>query len=317
MLIGYEKQWNFLKKISSSNNVPHAFLFYGESGLGKKKIALEFVKLFYCESGLEKEKPCQKCFSCKNVDKFNHPDFLYIEPEDKEIKISQIKKIKDKLSLRSKTKVFILDKAHLMNKYAQGALLKTLEEPRGDAVLILLADRIDPLADTILSRVQKIKFNRVSRKVLENYLEQKNFSEEEKKIISFLSEGKPGLAIDISSNKEKIKDECKKIDNFIKDIALSSSLLDRFNYVKNNNTLNSEKINELLSDWLKYFHECFLLKAGVLSEKDSYYSFYNLTKKYSLAKIKRILEVIEKIKISISITKINTKLALEIIMLEI
>ena len=142
MLIGHQKQREFLEKTAKSGKLPHAYLFSGQEKLGKKTLALELASFLI---GLPQDKN-KNHFSPLNSHYLtnNHPDFIFIEPKQpdssksltakKEIYILQIKDLIKRISLRpslSKLKVAIIDNAHLMNQEAQTCLLKTLEEPKG------------------------------------------------------------------------------------------------------------------------------------------------------------------------------------------
>ncbi len=343
MIIGHQKQWNFLKKSAELGQVSHGFLFFGQEQLGKKKIALEFVKVLNCQNTSTNKKPCQVCYSCQSIEKLQHPDLLLVEPQGKEIQISQIRDLSQRLFLRpfqSFFKAAILDQAHLMNQEAQAALLKTLEEPKGNTVLILVTEYPEMLSPTILSRVQKIRFHPVKREEIESYLSQKGLSQDKIRLISSFSLGRPGTVIDFLLKEEKLEDERQKLTNLIKIISPDSDLASRFQYVKkiiqqiqdlskNKTTpsLRSESlapsfsqnsgITEILESWLRYFREFLLLKVGALSVSDSYPEFQKILKRYSVSKIKEIIKTLQKIIFSLSTTNINSRLALEIIMLEL
>ena len=332
MVIGHQKQRDFLKQLIVLDKIPHAFLFFGEARIGKKKTALEFVKLMNCESGLGK-KPCQNCYSCKSIENFQHPDFIFIEAKEKEIQISQIRDIGKKLLLKPsqfKSKVVIIDDAHLMNTEAQGALLKTLEEPRGNAILILITEHPEMLLETIISRIQKIKFNPIKKEEIEKYLGKNGLSKEKINMISFLSLGKPGLAIDFILNEEVLQKEIQKLKDLISIIATNDLAL-RFQYAKKITTtekskienldLNNKKLKELLESWLNYFRDFLLMQTQAVSENNFYgtmdLKIDKILKKYSLSRIIEIIKTIQKIIFSLSTTNSNQRLALEIIMLEL
>jgi len=156
MIMGHQKQWRFLKQSVELNKLSHAYLFCGEERLGKKRIALEFVKLINGENfGL------------------GHPDLILIEPERGEIKIAQIRELIQKLSLKPYSalfKVALIDQAHLMTKDGQNSFLKTLEEPKGRTLLILITEAPERLLPTIPSRCEIIKFSPVKEVEIKSYL---------------------------------------------------------------------------------------------------------------------------------------------------
>jgi len=266
MIVGHQKQWQFLKKSAELKRIPHALLFSGQEQLGKKTLAREFVKFLNCEGDASK-KPCQICRSCRDIQKGVHPDFILIEPggissssvfaskkatalpseapeerrrEGKGIQISQIRELIWKLSLRpysASLKITIIDKAHLMNREAQNCFLKTLEEPKDRTLLILISEYPEMLLPTILSRVQKIRFFPVKKEEIENYLiatsprSGQGVSQDRVEYFASLSLGRPGLAIDFFLNEQKLKNQEKLISDIAK--IRSSDFGFRFQYAKN------------------------------------------------------------------------------------
>ena len=323
MIIGHQKQWRFLRKSVELGKISHSFLFFGPAHLGKNFLALEFIKLLNCENDLLQKRPCQICRSCQDIEKEQHPDLLVIKPQNKEIQISQIRELTNRLSLRSFMSPFkaaIVDQAHSMNQEAQTALLKTLEEPKGNTVLILITEYPEMLFPTILSRVQKIKFYPVKKKEIEDYLSQKGYPQDKIKLISSISFGKPGAALNFLLNPEKLKAEHQKIADLIRITADSSDLISRFQYAKRitQKTIESpQNTREILESWLRYFRELFLMNLGVISHSEGYPELQKVSKRYSLSKLWEIIEMLQKIIFFLSTTNINPRLALEILMLEL
>jgi DNA polymerase-3 subunit delta' len=140
MLDAHKKQWEFIKNKFESEQLSHAYLFTGANGLGKKDFAKQLAELVGCK----------------------FPDLMVVEPEgEKEISIAKTREVQNFLSYKSYNggfKIVIVDYAHLMNQEAQSCFLKTLEEPKGKTLLILISSRPDMLLPTIFSRCQTIKF---------------------------------------------------------------------------------------------------------------------------------------------------------------
>ncbi|PIQ05246.1 MAG: hypothetical protein COW72_02905, partial [Candidatus Nealsonbacteria bacterium CG18_big_fil_WC_8_21_14_2_50_37_10] len=243
MVIGHQKQWQFLRKSLELGKRAHAYLFSGETQLGKKKFALEFAKLINGE----------------NFD-FGHPDLILIEPyEGREIQIIQIRELIQKLSLKPYSaflKVAMIDQAHLMNSEAQNCFLKTLEEPKGNTILILITEAPETLFPTIRSRCEIIKFYPVKISEIENYLESQGISKEKSKAIARLSLGRPGLAIDFLTNPQKLENQKKIIEELIKISSGKTSLSLRFQYAKD--LVMNPELSEILNIWLSYFRTLLL-----------------------------------------------------------
>lgn len=291
MLIGHQKQWQVLEKMAKSGKIPHALLFCGLEGLGKKKIAEEFLKL-----------------AAKGSD-IKSTDVVSIGAEEGEIQIAQIRDLNWKLSLKplaSEFKAAIINNAHLMNQEAQNCFLKTLEEPKGNTLIILIAEFPEKLLPTIHSRVQKIRFYPIERKEISDYLEKNGMDKEEIKIVSEISAGRPGVAINFLNNPEKISDYKKKIKEITN--LINSDISERFRYAKE---LESEKIKENLGVWLNYFRNIMLSKMN-LSEK-----WVVLKKDYTIDAVRKIISNIQDTVFITSSTNVNKRLAMEILLMEI
>ncbi|TSC74882.1 MAG: DNA polymerase III subunit delta' [Parcubacteria group bacterium Gr01-1014_30] len=137
MILSNQKKLEYLKKLVEANKLTHALLVSGVT-------AKEFVLQLFGH----------------DISKV-HPDFVVVGLKEEEIKISQVRDCIWRLSLKPSTallKVAVINQAHLMNQEAQSALLKTLEEPKGEAFLVLVTEFPDALLPTIISRVQRVKF---------------------------------------------------------------------------------------------------------------------------------------------------------------
>jgi len=293
MLLGHQKQWNFLKKIAEQGSLPHAYLFCGQEKLGKRKIALDLASLILK----------------KDIEKGYHPDLILIEPEAKEIQIGQIRDLIWKLSLKPYSApiiVAIIDQAHLMNQEAQTCLLKTLEEPKGEALLILVTDKVQYLLPTIISRVQTMKFYSVGENEISNYLKGQGMSERDAEKICKVSLGRPGVAVELVSDAGKLKSFQKKIDE-LEEIS-KSALAARFQYAKDLSE-DPKEITDTLYTWMSYFREKMLeaVRGGKVKGEQ----------KYSLKKMGSILRSLQSISFLISTTNVNSKLAIENFMLEL
>lgn len=158
-------QWQQLISCQKDNRLPHALLLMGAEGLGKKHFALHLVEALLCnQSGA----PCGQCHTCHLLRAQSHPDFLRIEPEKpgQMIKIDQIREATQFLTetaLKGVLRIVLIDPAQAMNIYSANALLKTLEEPAPNTFIILISSSSARLPATIVSRCQKIIFQKPSR----------------------------------------------------------------------------------------------------------------------------------------------------------
>jgi DNA polymerase-3 subunit delta' len=153
------------RKRLQGDRLAHAFLLSGQPGTGKQGLAMEMTAALMC---LENSLPaCGSCRSCQLLVSGAHPDFRILSFElnksgklRTEIVIDQVRQLISFLQLTttiSQRKIALIQPAEAMNKNAANALLKTLEEPPGDAVIILLSNDPSRLAVTIRSRCQKLQ----------------------------------------------------------------------------------------------------------------------------------------------------------------
>lgn len=325
MILGHQKQWEILKKSAGAGKLAHAYLFSGDEKLGKKRVAFEFIsRLFEKDADFIEHPRCRfhrasptLSGQSRDIEKAVHPDFIFLEPVNKEIQISQIRDLSWKLSLKNFSaplKAAIIDKAHLMNFEAQSCLLKTLEEPRGKAILILVTSHPRVLLPTIISRCQTIKFYPVSDSEIENYLISKGMGKERAEEITQISLGRPGLALDFLSEPQKIEKYRKVISDLVK--IFNKDISFRFQYVKNiSRNAKSPPLaeprltGEILEIWLWHLRKVLLSKINGREEL----AFKN----FSLAKLKNFIEELQRTIFLTTSTNINQRLALENLMLEL
>jgi DNA polymerase-3 subunit delta' len=188
-ILGHQRQKDILRRAIASGRLAHAYLFEGPEGIGKRLTALALVRAVICTEGTG----CGTCPACRKIDHNNHPDLHLLEPDGTTIKIEQVRHIQKELSFRpleAPKKICLIDGADRMNQAAANALLKTLEEPSGEALLILLSARPESVLGTIRSRCQRLPFARLPQETLKGVLiEQLGVEEIQGHILAALSEG--------------------------------------------------------------------------------------------------------------------------------
>lgn len=205
--------WQHLVQRYQSNQLPHALLFKGPTGMGKLHLAKNFARWLLCSQHLDPvnrladSRPCGHCQGCQLMKAGSHPDFLKVVPEaeGKQIPIDTIRNVSSYLSLKSQfapLQTVIIAPAEAMNKYAANSLLKTLEEPTPGSLLILVTSQSSRLLPTIRSRCQAIEFplpeHQQALAWLKDRLRQNSVSAPENDLIRLLAlaGGAPLLAFD-------------------------------------------------------------------------------------------------------------------------
>lgn len=200
-IMGQEAAMKTLKAALPPAKPAHSYLFTGPDGVGKRSTALAWARALFCANG--GGDVCGSCAACVKVEKGNHPDLILMKPEigekkvKEEISIAQARDFITRLSYRpyeSQRIVAIIDGADLMNVSAANALLKTLEEPPGDTVIIMIASNMASLLPTVVSRLRAVRFVPLPyAAVVEILTTRRGISTEEARTMAALSKGAPGL----------------------------------------------------------------------------------------------------------------------------
>lgn len=208
-IIGHTRAIEILQSHLRRNEIPHALLFMGEEGIGKRTVARTFAQALLCQNrpaevgGDSKAwiEPCGGCLPCRKITDNNHPDFSAIEPEGAFIKIDPIREAQKRIlfkPIEGPRKIILIDPADKMNAAAANALLKTLEEPPPYCLLMLVSSKPYSLPETILSRCQKIPFHPLSLSQIENLLmEKREWAEADARLTASLTGGKLGEALSL------------------------------------------------------------------------------------------------------------------------
>ncbi len=201
-VLGHEQNKEFLRNFLEAQARPHALLFCGAEGLGKKKLALEFAKTFLCLNGKGND-GCEACRLLNFADgNISHPDFIWVErlPDKSGLLIDQMRELNKQAAFApvlSKNKICIIEDADTMNEAAANSFLKLLEEPPAGWLIILLASSEDKLLTTILSRVVKLRFNPLAVADVKTLLIERGLSSEEGEVLARISEGSVGAALNL------------------------------------------------------------------------------------------------------------------------
>ena len=187
---------------------PHAVLLSGPGGVGKTTLALDLAAGRLCTAADPAERPCRTCRGCRMVDGGNHPDLHRLGPDGpggqiviggRDAKSRGVRDLADDLALmpmEGGARVAVIESAHRMNDDAQGALLKTLEEPPAGVTIILCADDEDRLLPTIRSRCARLRLGRVGAREVEAILADHGLTDTPLAgRLARLSGGRPGLAM--------------------------------------------------------------------------------------------------------------------------
>ncbi len=236
--LGQKQARNLLGRGLASGRLAHAYLFRGPEGVGKQLLARGLTAAVNCAAaqGLA---ACGHCSSCRKFATGAHPDFLLVSPEKGAIKISQVRELIKKLSFapyEAGMRVVLIEDIHTMRREAANSLLKTLEEPPEDNILILTADSSQSILPTISSRCQVIPFYALTPQDTVAAITRKNeeLDQETAMLLARFSEGSPGKALLIQRKGliplwkqivELVSDPAKSGDQYVGDFLRTAEVM--------------------------------------------------------------------------------------------
>ncbi len=213
-VVGQDGAIGVLTSAMASGRLAHAYLFAGPAHTGKTLTALQLAQALNCTA--PSDPPCGRCRQCERIAAGAHPDVEIVtlgglckppfgenhdhsNDNSKGIRICQVRRIEEVISrapFEGRYRVQIIDPADLLNREAEVALLKTLEEPPPQAVIILVTDHEDVLLDTIRSRARRVAFGGMARAEIERALRTRWDVEPERAAeLARLSGGRIGWAV--------------------------------------------------------------------------------------------------------------------------
>jgi len=221
LLVGHERQIQYINKSRNADRMPHAYLFHGPSHVGKLTIALMLAQSFFCESAKKSDirSVCGQCASCRAIAEFRHPAVMVLDiahtlvskkETRKEIPIEDIRELKRIFSFASQgtmMRLAIINEAEKMSEEASNAFLKLLEEPGAHTLIILITLNRDLLLPTIVSRTQAIGFSPVGDSALKAILKEHGAAFDEEEELLMLAAGRPGVLVELCRDPAYAKEE--------------------------------------------------------------------------------------------------------------
>jgi DNA polymerase-3 subunit delta' len=230
-ITGHEQPISLLQASLSNRRLAHAYLFHGEASIGKRMTAVRLAQVLNCDHPILTETPdsCGQCRSCLQIAARTHPDYIVIEPDPEaatpQIKIEQVRELEQYFVYRpliGERKICLIDDADRMTIGAANALLKTLEEPPGQSLFILVTGRLHALPITIRSRCQTLRFTTPARTQVEAALIlQRELPPDDARFLAFLTDGRIGEAL--TMNVAEVRARQQECLALVKPESLASS----------------------------------------------------------------------------------------------
>jgi DNA polymerase III subunit delta' len=274
--IGQPKLVDLFRKALEEGSLSHAYLMSGPPQVGKMTLALDLAMALNC-SAEKGKKPCGKCSSCQKISAGKHSDVQVIglnsnmisedAKERTEIGIEQVKEMLHSASLppfEGEYRVYIIDEAGYLSMEAANRLLKTLEEPVGKVVFILLTANTQLIPATLISRCQRLNLSRMKTDEVETVLISRWNTEPEKaKLLARLSHGSLGWAIGASGDSNLLQDRNEQFEKML--AMVRGDYSERFaaaNQLAAQFGKKRKTVYETLDSWASWWRDILLVKTG-------------------------------------------------------
>jgi len=205
--IGNPRVREILRRAVAQDRLPHALIFAGPDGVGKRTLGLLLAQRLNCLRAAKGE-ACDDCISCRKIILGTHPDVRLVQPDGAYIKIDQVRDVIKDIAYQpfeARYRAVIFDGADQMRAEAANCLLKTLEEPPRRTILILVTPKPYALLSTIRSRARLLQFGPIPEEKISEYLVgNAGRSPEDARLAAAFCNGSLGtaLAFDAARNRE-------------------------------------------------------------------------------------------------------------------
>ena len=328
-IVGQEQIILHLKNAVRLEKVSHAYIFAGEDGAGKNMLANAFAMTLQCEEmgqasdrQIDQMNACGKCKSCQQAASDNHPDIIHVTHEKVSIGIDDIRiKVNNDLQIKpysSPYKIYIIDEAEKLTEQAQNALLKSIEEPPGYAVIILLTNNLNALLSTILSRCVTLKLKAVDKELIKEFLMLKyQVPDYQAEISTVFAQGNVGKAIQYASSDEftEMKKDVLHLLKYIDEMEL-------YEIIDELKGISSQKgqIYDYLDFMILWYRDVLMFKAtkdpNLLLYKSEYPDISKQANVRSYEGIEKIVAAMEKAKVRLN-ANVNFDIAIELMLFTI
>jgi DNA polymerase III subunit delta' len=205
--VGNRRVVDILRRALGQGRLPHAMIFAGPAGVGKRTLALLLARQLNCQQPRDGE-ACDRCNSCRKIFAGAHPDVRTIEPDGAYIKVDQMRELIGEIAYQpfeGRMRVAILDGADQMRAEGANCILKTLEEPPSRSIFVLITPKPYLLLQTIRSRSRMLQFGLIEETAIEEFLVRiGERSRADAHMAAVVSNGSLGvaLAFDVERNRE-------------------------------------------------------------------------------------------------------------------
>jgi DNA polymerase-3 subunit delta' len=325
-LLGHEWAINILRQHVAHDRLRHAYLITGPQGVGRRTLALRLAQAVNCPQPSAPGDPCLTCRTCTQIERMQHPDLSVVQAEQVggTLKVDQVRELQHSLALapyEARHRVALLLRFEEANANAANALLKTLEEPPGQTILILTASDSESLLPTILSRCEPLRLRPLPlEQVAQGLQERWQVDAAQAQLLAHLSGGRPGYALSLHQQPERLEQRLAWLEALYE--ILPATRAQRFALVEEltkNKDQPKEKMRQMLMAWLPIWRDVLLVSAGssaLLLNPDQESRVRAIADAVELKKAQDVILHIEATLDRFD-KNVNTRLAAEVLMLDL
>ena len=319
---GQKKLIEHFKKTVKDDKIANAYIISGEKLSGKKMLVKKWATSIECENPVDGE-ACMECHACKMSLSDNNPDIKFVIPskEGKNISVDDIRgQVNNDMGIKPyycKKKIYIIDEAENLNSASQNAILKTLEEPPGYGMIILLTSNENALLPTILSRCVQLHILPTRDSDIKEYLmEREHLPDYAADVVVAAACGNLGRAVDLSKSGQfyELKDMVSDIySNYKRDMKEIGDMAKKICEHKD----SYEEFFSLLNMWNR---DILILKSGAKADRlifrDEEKTLLECSRRYSYKGIERVIKQINETKAELFLN-VNAEMAFRVMLMTI
>ncbi len=321
-MLGHEWAVDLLREQVIHGRLRHAYLITGPQGTGRRTLALRLAQAVNCLQPPAPGEPCLACRPCTQIGKMQHPDLDIVQAEQVggTLKVEQVRLLQHNLSLapyEARYRVALMLRFEEAHPSAANALLKTLEEPPPQVILLVTTESAERLLPTIVSRCEVLRLRPLSiEAVVQGLQSHWGLTGDDARRLAHLSGGRVGQAVYLHQHPEQLEQRKAWLDDHSR--MLSATRLDRFGYAE---AISKDKdvLRLALQTWATLWRDVLLCAGGAaapLTNLDRAEEIEALAGRCGLPQARRMVQDLEHT-VELLESNVNPRLATEVLLLDL
>lgn len=329
-MLGHEWAVSLLRSHLVHDSPRHAYLITGATGIGRRTLALRFAQALNCPSPIAPGEACLQCRTCQQIERMQHPDLAVVQAEWRggTLKVEQVRDLQHTLALtpyEAHYRVALLLRFEEAHPSAANALLKTLEEPAPQVILLLTAESAESLLPTIVSRCEVLRLRPLPLQTVQDGLSsQWGLNAAEAQFLAHFSGGRPGFALQLHQNPERLEKRQEWLEK--QQQLMDANRVERFAFAeamadfkdKDNKIARMVELREMLLTWQSFWRDVLLCASAAsvpLANLDRTEEIQKLVGRLEMNSIHNMVSNLDRTLAQLD-KNVNARLALEVLLLD-